>query len=71
MAGGDEVQVLRPNPTSSVTTTTDDGRTTVIVEEKVNVFRAAIPILPMGLASVCCLLNIFIPGSGKYSFGLF
>ena len=34
--------------------------------EKNSIVRAAIPILPMPLATLCFFLNLLIPGLGKY-----
>ncbi len=38
----------------------------VSVREKHGSFRAAVPCMPFPMAVICCLLNIFTPGLGKY-----
>ncbi|KAI5737566.1 hypothetical protein M8J76_014779 [Diaphorina citri] len=39
--------------------------------EHQSIMRAGIPILPVGLAWICMILNVLIPGSGTFMSGLF
>ena len=38
----------------------------VNVKEKHGSFRVAVPCMPLPMAIICCILNIFTPGFGKY-----
>jgi len=40
------------------------GTTTVIVKEEPSAMRKAIPQMPVWLAVICLILNIFVPGFG-------
>ncbi|XP_071492645.1 protein SPEC3-like [Diadema antillarum] len=39
-------------------------QTVIVTEQKPNACRAAIPAMPIALAVVCLILNIFLPGIG-------
>ena len=38
----------------------------VDVKEKHGSFRAAVPCMPLPMAIICCILNLFTPGLGEY-----
>jgi hypothetical protein len=40
------------------------------IENPFKLFRRAIPIMPKPLAILCCIGNIFLPGSGKTFFNV-
>ncbi|PAV55519.1 hypothetical protein WR25_03923 [Diploscapter pachys] len=40
----------------------DQERISISVLPRQGTFRKAIPCMPMYLASICCLCNVFIPG---------
>lgn len=41
------------------------GYQIVKIEEKHGVLHRAIPVMPLGLAIICCFLNIVLPGIGE------
>lgn len=41
------------------------GYTIVRIEDKHGPFHRAIPVMPLPLAIICCLLNVALPGIGK------
>jgi hypothetical protein len=45
----------------------DDKTDIVEVKEKHGPLYMSIPKLPLGAAVTCCLLNIVLPGFGKYN----
>lgn len=47
------------------------GYSIVRVEEKHGPLHRAIPCMPLPLAVICCIFNIFIPGLGEYSIHIY
>ena len=41
------------------------GYTVIKIEEKHGAMHRAIPVMPLSVAVLCCLLNIFLPGIGE------
>ena len=63
-----EVQMPKKKPSVIIHAPEDDERKQlkiVSIDEKHGPLRNAIPCMPMPLAVLCCVLNIFIPGLGK------
>jgi hypothetical protein len=64
------VHIVEPLPTFSggrgSRASLGAGYTVVKSEEKHGILQRAIPVMPLGLAIVACVLNIVLPGVGKY-----
>jgi hypothetical protein len=64
------VHIVEPLPTlsgarGSRASVGGGGYTVIKSEEKHGILQRAIPVMPLGLAIVACILNIVLPGIGK------
>lgn len=56
---------LTGNPKKKSVHIQDDRDEIIEVTEKHGPLYNAIPYMPIGVAAICCILNILVPGLGK------